>query len=212
VRPHLLDRLRRSHGRRGPSRDLAHVTAPVARGDSGADARVEPAIVALAFATPHAAREALDTAHALAAGGELAVHDAVLFSRATDAPADVYETRDPTPAETAVPTGMLGAVVGTLVAGPLGLFIGAALGAGGGALAAKLIDTGIPDEVVIQVREMTAPGEYVLAVLVDHIHGAAVIDALRRFRGARVVFSTLPTAAVDLVRRTLTPTRSHARA
>lgn len=209
MRSHLLDRLRhRHHTDTGhPALRSATPTTTLASAD---EPPLEPAIVALAFATPHGAKDALDTAQALAAGGELVVDDAVLVFRSTDTPASVYETRDPTAAEAAIPTAMLGAVIGTLVAGPIGLLVGGALGAATGAGAAKLIDTGIPDAIVIQLRELTAPGEYVLAVLVTGIRGAAVIDALRRFRGARLVYSTLPAAAADLVRRTLTPTPTRA--
>jgi uncharacterized membrane protein len=166
---------------------------------------LEPAIVALAFATPKDAKRALACALSLAHQGAIAVHDAILVFRPTNAPGKVYETRDPSTADIAIPTSVLGGLLGTLVAGPVGLVAGACLGAGGGALAARLIDVGIPDEVVTQLRELTPPGETVLAVLVSDIHGEAVVAALRAFRGARVLYATLPAPALEIVRRTLTP-------
>jgi uncharacterized membrane protein len=169
------------------------------------DAEPAPAhaIIAISFSSPHRAREALLAALALQDLGKLAVHDAVFVVRTDDSTARVYETTDPAPADAAGPTSLLGALIGTLLAGPLGAVIGGAIGAGSGALAAALIDTGIPDEVVVQLREMTAPGDTVLAILVSDVRGNAVLAELRRFEGARVVFATLPAAALELVRRAL---------
>jgi uncharacterized membrane protein len=174
------------------------------RSDAGAE-RAPRAIIALAFPAPQRAKDALDAAMMLQDRGLLAVHDAVLVFRPTDARARVRETRDPSPTVAAVPGSLLGALLGVLLAGPLGLVIGGAVGAGSGALAARLIDIGIPDDVVVQLRELTAPGDTVLALLVSDVHGVAVIEELRRFQGARIVYATLPEAALELVRRTLIP-------
>ena len=163
------------------------------------------AMVALAFPSPTRAKEALFSAMVLQEYQQLRVHDAVFLYRPNDAPAQVLETNDPTPADAAMPVSLLGALLGVLLAGSLGLVLGGALGAGTGALAAKLLDTGIPDDIVVQLREMTAPGDTVLALLVSDIQGPAVIEELRRHEGARVIYATLPAAALELVRRTLAP-------
>jgi uncharacterized membrane protein len=184
---------------------MQRIPDPTVWTPADAEPAPEHAIIAIAFASAHRAREALLAALALQDLGKLAVHDAVFVVRTDDSTARVYETTDPTPADAAVPSSLLGALIGTLLAGPLGAVIGGALGAGSGALAAALIDTGIPDDVVIQLREMTAPGDTVLALLVSDVRGNAVLTELRRFQGARIVFATLPAAALELVRRALGP-------
>ncbi|MGN6107844.1 MAG: DUF1269 domain-containing protein [Kofleriaceae bacterium] len=134
---------------------------------------------------------------------KLALHDAVFVSRRTDGTAEVVETSDPTPVAAAVPSSLFGALVGTLVAGPVGFLIGGVLAGGGGALAARLIDTGIPDRVVGELQDLTQPGQTVLALLVSDIAGMAVIEELRRFQGAHVVYAQVPPQALELMREAL---------
>jgi uncharacterized membrane protein len=117
----------------------------------------------------------------------------------------VTETTDPTPVAAAVPSSLVGALVGALVAGPLGFLIGGVVAGGTGALVAKLLETGIPRGVVGELRALAEPGQCVLALLVSDV-AAAAIDELRRFHGARVVYAQLPPAALELVRRALQET------
>ena len=113
------------------------------------------------------------------------------------------ETTDPTPVAAAVPSSLVGAILGTLVGGPLGFLIGGVLGGSTGAIAAKLIDTGISDRLIAQLRHITAPGQSVLALLVDDIATRAVLDELHRFQGAQLVYAQLPPGAAELVRQAL---------
>jgi uncharacterized membrane protein len=165
-------------------------------------------IVALAFDSSLRAQEAMLAALGLQENKLLTVHDAVLVRRAADGSVEVSESTDPTPVAAAVPSGLVGALVGTLIAGPLGFLIGGVLAAGGGALAAKLIDTGIPDRIVHELRDLTRPGQTVLALLVSDISGVAVIEELRRFEGARVVYAQLPAEALAVLRQVLAGPRS----
>jgi len=160
-------------------------------------------IVALAFDSPLLAQQALLAALSLQENGELALHDAVFVSRTEEAPAEVIETMDPTAVAAAVPSSLFGALVGTLVAGPLGFLIGGVLAGGTGALVAKLIETGIPDQVIQQLRELTKPGQTVLALLVSNWGPAAVVEQLNRFVGAHVVYAELPPASLEVVRQAL---------
>jgi uncharacterized membrane protein len=160
-------------------------------------------IVALAFDSALRAQEALLAAMRLQEQDLITVHDAVFVSRSEDGTTHVGETTDPAPVAAAVPSSLFGALVGTLVAGPLGFLIGGVLAGGGGALAAKLIDTGIPDGVVGELQELTRPGQTVLALLVSDIAGMAVIEELRRFKGARVVYAQLPPIALEVVRQAI---------
>jgi len=160
-------------------------------------------IVALAFDSPLLAQQAMLAALRLQEQGKLVLHDAVFVSRSENTPAEVIETMDPTPVAAAVPSSLFGALIGTLVAGPLGFLIGGVLAGGTGALVAKLIDTGISDDVIQQLRELTSPGQTVLALLVSNWSAAAVIEELQRFVGAHVVYAELPASAIEVVRHAL---------
>ncbi len=162
----------------------------------------EHRIVALAFESPILAQEAMLAALRLEEQDLLKVHDAVVVTRTETGRTEV-STLDPTPVAAAVPTGLFGALIGTLVAGPIGLLVGGAIGGGGGALIARLVDTGIPHRVVGELQELTKPGQTLLALLVSDLAGMAIIEELRRFRGARVVYAQLPPAALELMRQAL---------
>lgn len=160
-------------------------------------------IVALAFDTPDKARDALLAAARLQEQGQLVLHDAVFVSCSDDSPDEVIETRDPTPIAAAVPSSLFGALVGTLVAGPLGFLIGGVLAGGTGALVAKLVDTGIPDQAIRELRDLAKPHQTILALLVSDWSAGAVVEELHRFQGAHVVYAELPAAAIELVRQAL---------
>lgn len=160
-------------------------------------------IVAIAFDSPLRAQEALIAALRLQEQQLLAVHDAVFVKRSPEGRVEIVDTTSPAAVAAAVPSSLFGALVGTLVAGPIGLLVGGVLAGGGGALAAKLVDTGIPHRVVDELRDLTAPGQTVLALLISDIAGMAVIEELRRFRGAHVVYAQVPHAALELMRHAL---------
>jgi uncharacterized membrane protein len=160
-------------------------------------------IVALAFDSPLKAQEALLAALRLQERQLITVHDAVFVLRGETGTLEVTQSLDPTTVAAAVPSSLFGALIGTLVAGPLGFLIGGVLAGGTGAMVAKLVDTGIPHRVVVELQELTKPGQTVLALLVSDIAGMAVIEELRRFQGARVVYAQLPPAALELVRQIL---------
>lgn len=159
--------------------------------------------VAIAFDSALRAQEALLAALRLEERGLLTLHDAVFVSRSASGRIEIFETSDPAPVAAAVPTSLIGALIGTLVAGPIGLLVGGVLGGGGGALAARLLDTGIPDRVAREIGAQTQPGQTSLALLVSDVVAAAVLEELRRFQGARIAYAEVPPDALAVMRQTL---------
>jgi uncharacterized membrane protein len=74
----------------------------------------------------------------------------------------------------------------------VGLVVAGAIGAGAGALAAKIVDFGIPDEWVDWLKEAAEPGHTVLAILVENVDRDALAAELERFHGARLLYGNLP--------------------
>lgn len=145
-----------------------------------------PRIIALSFDSPPLAQQALHAAWRLHEENRLAVHDAVVVS-AERGPAEVVESLDPTPVAAAVPSSLLGALVGSIAAGPLGFLIGGVLAGATGALVTKLVDTGIPHRLVAWLRNSTKPGHTAIALLVTDEQGPGV-DELRHLPGAQVIY------------------------
>ncbi len=164
-------------------------------------------IVALAFETPERAHEAMQAATRLQEQELLTIHDAVYVTRHEQGPAEVTSSLDAGPVAAAVPSSLFGALVGTLVAGPVGFLIGGVLAGGCGSIVARLVESGIPERIVSELQELTRPNQTVLALLVSDIAGMPVIEELRRFRGAHVVYSQLPPAALELLRQALADRR-----
>jgi uncharacterized membrane protein len=95
------------------------------------------------------------------------------------------------------------AFIGALLAGPVGLVVAGAVGAGAGALAAKIVDYGIPDEWVDWLKQTAEPGHTVLAILVENVDRDALAAELERFHGARLLYGNLPPAVLDRFREAL---------
>jgi uncharacterized membrane protein len=162
-------------------------------------------LLALAFDSPLKSREAFLAFQRLVVDKTLALHDAVFIDKDAEGKASVAETLDPQPATSAASGGLWGALFGTLIAGPVGTIVGAAATAGLGALAAKLIDLGIPDAVVKELQESTPNGSSTLAVLMSGVVEDKLEAELKRFSGAKLVRSDLSPLAVQALRNALQP-------
>lgn len=132
-------------------------------------------VLELEFPTHEMARQALQAALHLQEEGRLVVHDAALLDAR-----EVTASMNPTPYAAAVPSALLGALVGTLVAGPLGMLIGGIVGAGSGALTARLSETGLPQHALTDLQRSLATGHHGLALLVSESSpGTAASFAMR---------------------------------
>lgn len=157
-------------------------------------------LVVIDFDESIRAQEFLLAAMGLVKSGDLALHDAVFVIRAPDGRSTVRETTDLTPGRGALGGAVWGVLIGTLLGGPVGALVGGAASAGGGALLAKLIDTGIKDDQVRRLRDTVRPGTTALALLVSRVSVAALQRELSRFPGATVMQSDLPDASLHAVR------------
>jgi uncharacterized membrane protein len=135
------------------------------------------------------------------------VHDAVFIEKDAAGHTGVIETIDPQPGTSAASGGLWGALLGTLFAGPVGTLVGAATTAGLGALAAKLIDIGIPDATVKELEEATPVGSSSLALLVSQVNDDRLEQELERFSGAKLVRSDLTPYTVQRLRNALSKER-----
>jgi uncharacterized membrane protein len=161
-------------------------------------------LLVISFDDSLRAQEFLLAAAGLQKRDELKIHDAVIVDRHLDGTSHVRETTDLSPGQAGVGAGVWGLLLGTLLGGPIaGLVVGAA-SAGGGALYAKLVDTGIKDATVAELRQAVPPGRTAVALLVSHISVGDLQRELARFPNAQLVESDLTPAAVHAVQDALT--------
>jgi uncharacterized membrane protein len=161
-------------------------------------------LLVISFDDPTKAQEFLLSATRLQKNDEIVLHDAVIVRRDQDGTSHVVETTDPTPGREALSVGFWGLLLGTLLGGPVGGIVVGAVAAGGGALYAKLVDTGIKDETVEELRTAVPPGRTALALLISHVSLADLQRELARFPGATLVETDLAPAAVIAVQEALT--------
>jgi uncharacterized membrane protein len=160
-------------------------------------------LLVLAFDSALKSREAFLAFQRLQLEEILLIHDAVFIEKDQAGNTSVTETLDPQPGASAASGGIWGALIGTLFAGPVGTLVGAATTAGLGALAAKLIDLGIPDATVKEIEEATPSPSSALALLVSAVKDDGLERELNRFSGAKLVRSDLTPFTVQRLRNAL---------
>src|SRR5436190_13486982 len=154
--------------------------------DMGAPGTVQR-LAAISFEDDLRAVEFMTAVTRLARDRKLALHDAVFVVKDQDGRTHIRETKDLQPGPTALTAGLWSGLLGLLLGGPVGMLIAGGIGAGAGAVTAKVVDIGVTDEFVAQLREMVRPGTTTVAVLAEEVDAAAVLAELHRFEGARYV-------------------------
>ena len=162
-----------------------------------------PRLAAISFDDDLRAVEFMTAVTRLARDGTLALHDAVFVVKDANGRTHIRETKDLQTGPTALSVGLWSGLFGLFLGGPVGMLIAGGIGAGAGAVTAKLVDVGVTDEFVAQLREMVQPGTTTVAVLADDVHTDAVLAELERFEGARYVAGNLPLAGIQAVRTAL---------
>lgn len=172
------------------------------RDQAPADDR-EQTLVGVSFTDPFRASEFLTAAHGLAAKGSLVLEDAVIVVKDAEGKTVVQETKDPQPAQSAMSGAVWAGLFGLLLGGPVGWAAGAALGAGAGAITAKVMDVGIPDEWVAWFREAVQPGTTTVALLLGEVDRDALVAEAERFTGAELVYANVDVDTLARIRAAL---------
>jgi uncharacterized membrane protein len=165
--------------------------------------RSDQGLIGLSFDDQFRAQEFLTAMSRLASRGSLRLRDAVVVSKDASGEVKVRETIDPQPARTAASGAIWSGLIGLIVGGPVGWLAGLGLGAGAGAITAKVIDLGIPDEWVAWFREAVRTGTTTVLILAEELDVRALENEVRRFAGAELVHATLPAATIDQLRAAL---------
>ncbi len=146
-------------------------------------------LVGISFPDLFRAQEFLTALQRLAANEALVLEDAVVVAKNDEGKTQVRETIDPQPGRSALSAGMWSGLFGLILGGPVGWVAGTAIGAGAGALTAKVVDIGISDEWVGWFREAVKPGTATVAVLASEIDEDALVAEVHRFAGANLVYA-----------------------
>lgn len=152
---------------------------------------VPQTLVGISFPDLFRAQEFLTALQRLASNKMLVLEDAVVVNKDDDGKTVVRETIDPQPGRTAISGGVWTGLFGLILGGPVGWAAGTAIGAGAGALTAKVVDLGISDEWVAWFREAVQPGTATVAILASEIVEDALVAEVHRFAGAKLVYANL---------------------
>jgi uncharacterized membrane protein len=170
---------------------------------SKGDDRSFGTLVGISFDDPFRAQEFLVAVTRLASRGNLVLNDAVTIIKDEGGKTLVHETIDPTPGRSAINGAMWAGLFGLILGGPVGWAAGAAIGAGGGALAANAVDLGISDEWVAWFREAVEPGTATVALLLAELDRNALVAEAKRFTGAEVVYADLDPDTMSRIQQAL---------
>lgn len=129
--------------------------------------------------------------------------DAVMVVKDANDHVRVRETIDPQPGRTALSSAAWTGLLGLIVGGPVGWLAGLGIGAGVGAVSAKVIDLGVPDEWVDWFKLAVQPDTATVVVLASDIDQSALDAEVRRFPGVRLVHTTVHADAFDRLRSAL---------
>ncbi len=146
-------------------------------------------LVGISFPDLFRAQEFLTALQGLAAKKQLVLEDAVILAKNDDGKTVVRETIDPQPGRSALSGGMWTGLFGLVLGGPVGWVAGAAIGAGAGALTAKVVDLGISDDWVAWFRDAIQPGTATIAALASEIVEDSLVAEVHRFVGADLVYA-----------------------
>lgn len=186
-----------------PTLDTQPDDVPFAEARSIEYLETDQALIGVSFDDQFRAQEFLTAMTRLASVKSLRLRDAVVVSKDSAGEVRVRETIDPQPARTAATGAIWSGLLGLMIGGPVGWLAGMGIGAGAGAITAKLVDLGIPDEWVDWFRAAVRDGTTSVVILAEDLDLRALEAEARRFAGAELVHATLPASAIELLRAAL---------
>lgn len=167
------------------------------------------ALFGISFDDVLRAQEFLLALTRMSKSGQLVLRDAVVVVKDDDGKVHVRETVDPQPGSTALSGAVWTGLLGLFLGGPVGWLAGIGVGAGAGALIAKVVDVGIPDEWVDWFKEAVRPDTATVVALAADINLPALYAEVARFSGGDLVHTTLmPGASAHLAAALEPMTRS----
>ena len=167
---------------------------------------VPQTIVGISFDDRFRAHEFMTAASRLASKHLIRIHDAVIVTKDDAGATHVVETVDPSPGRSAASGAMWAGLIGLFVAGPVGWIAGGVIGAGAGAITAKVVDFGVPDEWVAWFREAVEAGTTTVVLLLTEVNMNALVDEVARFAGAHLVYANLDALSFDRISAALAGT------
>lgn len=156
-----------------------------------------PVIIGVSFDRMTRAQEYLLAMRGLREDGALDLKDAVVVSKGEDGSVKVTETMDPTPGRAALSGALWTGLLGLVIGGPVGWIAGIGIGAGTGAVVAKVVDLGIPDEWVAWFKDAVRPGTSTIVILAEHVHVRALAEEASRFAGAELLYTSMSDSAFE---------------
>ncbi len=156
-------------------------------------------LVGISFQDQYRAQEFMTATSRLGSKNLLKVHDAVIVTKKDDGSTHVVETTDPSPGRAAASGAMWAGLIGLFVAGPVGWIAGGVIGAGAGAVTAKVVDLGVPDEWVAWFREAVQAGTTTVVLLLTDVYMDALVTEAERFTGAHLVYANIDAVSFDRI-------------
>jgi uncharacterized membrane protein len=155
-------------------------------------------IIGISFDDVYRSQEFLTAVTRMNANRQLKLLDAVVVTKDSDGKTRIRETVDLQPGRAALSGAVWTGLLGLIIGGPVGWIAGLGVGAGAGAITAKVVDVGVPDEWVDWFREAVDPHSFTVVVLANDVDIEALVTEAARFDGGRLVYANL---ATDTIRR-----------
>lgn len=156
-------------------------------------------IIGISFDDVYRSQEFLTAMTRMNANGHLRLLDAVVVSKDADGRTRVRETVDLQPGRAALSGAVWTGLLGLIVGGPVGWIAGMGVGAGAGAITAKVVDVGVPDEWVEWFKASVDPHTFTVVVLANDVDIDALVTEAGRFDGGHLVYANMAPYTIDRI-------------